>query len=139
MQSRKHLVEWTVEVGDKLGQSNLTIHTALTYIDLLLPSEPSLEKPALQLTALTALLIASKYDELDDNIPPVKDFLRASKSRAAAAFEYSDVVAHEATLLRRLEWDLMILTPLHFVHSLAGMGVLFESDCLTPSEDEARA
>ena len=102
MQSRKHLVEWTVEVGDKLGQSNLTIHTALTYIDLLLPSEPSLEKPALQLTALTALLIASKYDELDDNIPPVKDFLRASKSRAATAFEYSDVVAHEATLLRRL-------------------------------------
>ena len=83
--------------------------------------------------------IASKYDELDDNIPPVKDFLRASKSRAAAAFEYSDVVAHEATLLRRLEWDLMVLTPLHFVHSLAGMGVLFESDRLTPSEDEARA
>ena len=128
-------MEWTVEVGDKLGQSNLTIHTALTYMDLLLPSEPSLEKPALHLTALTALLIASKYDELDDNIPPVKDFLRAAKSRAAAAFEYSDVITHEADLLRRLKWDLMVLTPLHFVHSLAGMGVLFDSDCLSPAED----
>ena len=87
--------------------------------------------------ALTALLLASKYDELDDNIPPLKDFLRAVKSRSSATFEYDDVIAYEACLLRRLNWDLMVVTPLHFIHSLAGMGVVFDTDRLAPPLDPA--
>ena len=137
LQMRKHLVEWTVELGDKLNQSNLTIHIALTYVDLLLPSEPSLDKKSLQLMALTSLLLASKYDELDDNIPPLKDFLRSCKSRSASFFEYDDVIAYEGCLLRRLNWDLMVITPLHFIHSLAGMGVVFDTDRLAPPLDPA--
>lgn len=37
-------------------------------------------KKQLQLVALTSLLVASKYDELDDKIPLIRDFQRATKS-----------------------------------------------------------
>ena len=63
------------------------------------------------------MLIASKFDELDDNIPMVRDFQRATKF----VFSYTQIISSEADLLTKvLKWDLMVLTPLHFVYSLMG-------------------
>jgi hypothetical protein len=34
----------------------------------------------------------------------------------------------EAELLLKLRWDLMVLTPLHFLYSMLSMGIIFETD-----------
>lgn len=65
-------MDWIFEVGDKLKQRNLTIHIACAYLERLM-HEYEISGNKLELTALTSLLIASKYDELDDNIPLIKE------------------------------------------------------------------
>lgn len=77
-------MDWIFEVGDKLRQSNLTIHTAACYLDLLLHEyESEMTPDKLHIVAITSLLLAckpislssiAKYDELDDNIPLIRDF-----------------------------------------------------------------
>lgn len=73
---------------------------------------PEFDVQKADLNALTCLLLASKFDELDDNIPLIRDFTRLAKSKG---FTYDDVVKHEIILLRQLDWDLFKQTPLHFV------------------------
>lgn len=86
----------------------------------------------LHLVAITSLLLAcnhnilnsAKYDELDDNIPMIKDFQRITRG----AFSWEEVVGCEADLLSRLNWNLVVLTPLHFMYSCLGMGIVSEID-----------
>lgn len=65
--------------------------------------------------ALTCLLISSKYDELDDNIPFVRDMIRKVGSPIGS---YLDVMNWQAKLLTAFDYDLMVLTPLNFIESL---------------------
>ena len=80
------MLEIICEVGDMLKQSQLTIHMAVEYMDryILLrnhfaksDSEMSdndfvgriFEGHSADAVALCCLLLASKFDEIDDNIP----------------------------------------------------------------------
>lgn len=67
--------------------------------------------------AITCLLLASKYDELDDRIPFIIDLTRVLKN--VATLKHSEVLKMESKLLFAFDWDLMIITPLHFVYSLS--------------------
>ena len=85
------MLELICEVGDCLKQSQLTIHLAVEYMDrfLLLRlntignitlSENDtdlftrlLEGYSADEIALTNLLLASKFDEIDDNIPLIQE------------------------------------------------------------------
>ena len=81
------------------------------------------------------LLLASKYDEIDENIPDIKSLLRTynrvlrlqssstpthSSTRrsnnwnaTAMTITYDDMLrAEKETLVTTLEWDLMVVTPL---------------------------
>ena len=77
-----------------------------------------------QIVALTCLIIAAKYDELDRNIPRLSDFLRASEISATK----EAVMECEMSLLDRMGWNLKIVTPIVFVHLLLSQGVVFGSD-----------
>jgi hypothetical protein len=54
------LIDWIFEIGDKLQQSNLTIHIAAAYIDSVL-HKAEVPGDQLHLYALTSLLLACKY------------------------------------------------------------------------------
>lgn len=117
------LVDWIYELGDKLKQSTLIIHIAIAYLDIAMYKH-TFHKKQLQLVALTSLLIASKYDELDDKIPLIRDFQRATKSY----YTESAIKQCELFLLQLFDWKLVIITPIHFTASLLGMGVVFQDD-----------
>ena len=70
---RKHIVESIFEFGDKLKQRNLTIHLAVTFVDILLQDEKIFDKIKQETLICTCLLLASKFDEIDDNIPLIRD------------------------------------------------------------------
>ena len=79
--------------------------------------------------AVTCLLLASKYDELDDKIPFINDMIYSLQK--VMSLKHNEVLKLEGKLLHIFHWDLMILTPLHFVYSYLAQGIIFtESDSL---------
>jgi hypothetical protein len=65
------------------------------------------------LLALSCLLIASKYDELDDKIPFIIDMSKILKK--IVQINHEEMIKLETEILFSFNFDLMILTPLHFV------------------------
>lgn len=70
------------------------------------------------------MLLASKQDELDDRIPLIREIQKLARYE----FPYKDCKAEEEILLKELDWKLSVITPLHILQSLLGMGILFEND-----------
>ena len=78
---RKKMVDRVFELGELLGQSSKTIHLAVVYIDLLIQDENLMQKYSqnADLISCTCLLLGSKFDELDDNIPLIDEFMKATQ------------------------------------------------------------
>ena len=74
--------------------------------------------------ALTCLLLAAKYDELDDKIPFINDLARLVKN--VVTVRHADMIRMETKLLFAFGFDLMIITPIHFVYSISAQGFIFE-------------
>jgi hypothetical protein len=82
------------------------------------------------LYGVSLLMLASKYDELDDKIPYIRDFRNVS---SRANFTWDQVVNCETHIVKSLNWDLMALTPENFSTTLLTFGLVF-SDEGTPSD-----
>ena len=66
---RSILVDWLVEVSQEYRLDSQTLFMAVSYIDRFL-SEMSVQRGKLQLVGVTAMLLASKYEEV---YPPAVD------------------------------------------------------------------
>ncbi len=154
LQIRDTLLELICEVADCLKQSELTIHLSVEYMDRYLlirhksfaPVSSSLsdmelvsnifESHSLDAVAITCILLASKFDEIDDNIPLIDEFCRAHtlvrdsiengylatqndrRSRFPLGRSYPGYIAVqrcELYLLELLCWDLNTITPMHLI------------------------
>ena len=90
---RKYVIEFVQLLGDRLKQRSLTIQIAINYIDrLLMLGHFETIKSDKNLWVVTSLLLASKYDELDRDIPFIKDF---GKISSKAKYSYSEVTKCE--------------------------------------------
>jgi hypothetical protein len=72
--------------------------------------------------------MASKFDELDDNIPLIRELQKACARQRIIS--YDEVIKAEVTVLNKLSWDLFKLTPMHFIQNLIGQGIAFTNDKL---------
>jgi hypothetical protein len=77
------------------------------------------------------VLVASKYDELDEKIPLISHLIRhytkiLHSSDMPLTFE--EIVESERLVMTFFKWDLMILIPTHFVMSLLANGIVFENE-----------
>lgn len=88
------------------------------------PQNERVKRSKFELKAHTCLLLASKQDELDDRIPLIREIQKLARYE----FAYKDCRAEEEILLKELDWKLSVITPLHILQSLLGMGILFEND-----------
>ena len=87
IQTRQRLVDFVVKIYTQIinnynkqwqtNPNNSVIHLAITYIDIVL-SQNQIPKSELKSIALSCLSIASKFDELDTEIPLAKEFIRFS-------------------------------------------------------------
>lgn len=76
-------------------------------------------------------MVASKYDELDENIPLISDLQRIMSSSLSLNEQtptFTDIVECERAVMRYFDWDLMMLMPSHFVKNMLSNGVLFENE-----------
>ena len=123
-------------------QRKTTLHLALQYLIIVL-SKADFPKPRLGLVAATCLLLASKYDELDNNVPLFEDVLSTvQESKHLKQFDrkftHSDLEECEAFILKLLDWNLMQLTPFQALSELLALGVTFKNDRRQVLYDDAQ-
>lgn len=79
-----------------------------------------------QYLALVCLYIASKYEELDDNIPSAMEFIQESRLEITR----QTLITLEGHVLQHyLNWEsLNVITVLHFIENQLMLGVMLDSD-----------
>lgn len=95
---RAVLIEWLVLVTQRLSMVPETPYITVDIIDRYLQAAPSLSRSKLQLLGVTALFIASKYEEI--TIPSVGDLVRLS----AETYRHEDILEMERTVLKTLDY-----------------------------------
>lgn len=105
---RELLIGWMSEVSIEFQLMNETHFLAVTIVDQFL-SKHQVARDKLQLVGMSAMFLASKYEEIYH--PPIEDFVYVS----AKTYDREEMVAMELLMLRTLQFDLSFVTPLQFL------------------------
>ncbi|CAC21469.1 G1/S-specific B-type cyclin Cig2 [Schizosaccharomyces pombe] len=109
---REILNEWLVEIHSNFCLMPETLYLAVNIIDRFL-SRRSCSLSKFQLTGITALLIASKYEEV--MCPSIQNFVYMTDG----AFTVEDVCVAERYMLNVLNFDLSYPSPLNFLRKIS--------------------
>ena len=60
---------------------------AVVYLDILLQDDKIFDKVKLEVMPCACLLLASKFDEVDDNIPMIRDLQKIASKRAVVTYD----------------------------------------------------
>ncbi|KAE8100107.1 hypothetical protein FH972_018034 [Carpinus fangiana] len=93
------LVDWLVEVAEEYKLGSDSLHLCISYIDRFL-SFNSLSRQKLQLLGVSAMLIASKYEEISP--PHVEEFCYITDN----TYTKEEVVKMEADILKSLKFEM---------------------------------
>jgi hypothetical protein len=105
---RAILIDWLVDVHERFRLVPEVLYLTVNIIDRFL-SECAVARQKLQLVGVTAMLIASKYEEI--YAPEVRDFVYISDR----AYEREEILHMEAVMLNVLKFDLTIPSALKFL------------------------
>ncbi|XP_073506925.1 G2/mitotic-specific cyclin-B2-like [Phyllobates terribilis] len=105
---RAILVDWLVQVHSRFQLLQETLYMGIAIMDRFLQVQ-SISRGKLQLVGVTALLLASKYEEMYS--PEISDFVYITDN----AYTASQVREMEVLMLRELNFDLGRPLPLHFL------------------------
>ncbi|XP_062166699.1 G2/mitotic-specific cyclin S13-7-like [Alnus glutinosa] len=105
---RAILVDWLVDVHRKFDLSVETLYLTINIIDRFLAIK-SVPRRELQLVGISAMLMASKYEEIWP--PEVNDFVHLSDN----AYSHEQILVMEKIILGKLEWTLTVPTPYVFL------------------------
>ncbi|KAA8517350.1 hypothetical protein F0562_017644 [Nyssa sinensis] len=105
---RAILIDWLIEVHHKFELMPETLYLTINIVDRYLSMKTVLRKE-LQLVGISAMLMASKYEEIW--APEVNDFVCISDS----AYTHEQVLIMEKRILGELEWNLTVPTPYVFL------------------------
>lgn len=134
---RRVLIDWMIEVGEThLRMRKEYVYAAVGYLETLLACETPLpRKDRFQLLALSCLRLALKFQGVEEELPPMAEFWELGNRM----YSHDDISDAEATIFQKLNWRLIMVTPLHFLQHYMNQTVLFADDRLLGSElvDEA--
>ena len=123
---RKGLINNVFDYGDSLSLRNITLQVAIVYIEKLMKIwNIDILNKDINLWSIAALSLAAKYIELDDNVPRISELKEVIENKS---YSRTIFVKCEKYLLRILDWDLMVITPLHFASCILNYSVLFGDD-----------
>ena len=105
---RAILVDWIIEVHLKFKLLPETLFVTVNLIDRYL-SLVSVKRNNLQLVGVTAMFIASKYEEI--YAPEVRDFVYITDN----AYSKSEIFAMEYQILSTLNFSVTSVTPYRFL------------------------
>eukprot|EP00992_Anisonema_acinus_P011332 TRINITY_DN7327_c0_g1_i2.p1 TRINITY_DN7327_c0_g1~~TRINITY_DN7327_c0_g1_i2.p1 ORF type:complete len:267 (-),score=42.75 TRINITY_DN7327_c0_g1_i2:174-974(-) len=107
---RKTLVVWVIEVCEVLGLSNTTAFHATNLMDRVFES-PDLNQRArkqqFQLIAMCCILIAAKFNEIEEKLPSMHDL----NELAAGTYTVDLFRRLELSMLTFLKWEVTCVTP----------------------------
>lgn len=107
---RAVLVDWLVEVHQQFSMLQETLYLTVAILDRFLQKSASkIPRKSLQLVGVTAMFIASKYEEM--YAPEIGDFVYITDS----AYTQSQIRQMEIEILRVLNFDMGRPLPLHFL------------------------
>lgn len=110
--TRGILVDWLIEVHTRFHLLPETLFLAVNVIDRFL-SEKVVQLDRLQLVGITAMFIASKYEEVLS--PHVENF----KKIADDGFSESEILSAERFILGTLNYDLSYPNPMNFLRRVS--------------------
>jgi len=102
------LVDWLIQVHLKFKLLQETLYLTVAILDRYL-SVTDIKRDKLQLTGVTCMLIASKFEEI--YAPEVNDFVYITDN----AYTFQNILDMEILILNTLEFDLNHPLPLHFL------------------------
>lgn len=105
---RAILVDWLVEVHLKYKLKPETLYLTVNLLDRFLQKK-QISRKKLQLVGVTAMLIASKYEEI--YAPEVRDFVYITDK----AYTKQEILDMEILMLNTLQWLICVPTPAHFL------------------------
>ncbi|KAK9756668.1 hypothetical protein RND81_01G113500 [Saponaria officinalis] len=105
---RAILIDWLIEVHYKFELMEETLYLTVNLIDRFLALKPVVRKK-LQLVGVTAMLLASKYEEV--SVPVVEDLVLISDK----AYTRQEVLEMERMMVNSLQFNLSIPTPYVFM------------------------
>ncbi|XP_029904376.1 G2/mitotic-specific cyclin-B2 isoform X2 [Myripristis murdjan] len=105
---RALLIDWLIQVHSRFQLLQETLYLTVAILDRFLQVQP-VSRRKLQLVGVTAMLLASKYEEMYS--PEVADFAYITDN----AFTKSQILEMEQVMLRCLKFDLGRPLPLHFL------------------------
>ncbi|XP_059296048.1 G2/mitotic-specific cyclin S13-7-like [Lycium ferocissimum] len=105
---RAILIDWLIEVHQKFELNQETLYLTINIADRYL-AVTTTSRRELQLVGISAMLIASKYEEIW--APEVNDFVCISDR----AYSHQQVLSMEKRILGQLEWYLTVPTPYVFL------------------------
>jgi hypothetical protein len=108
---RSILVDWLVEVQERYRLRYITLHLTVSIIDRYL-SLRNVRRRHLQLVGVTAMFIASKYEEIDP--PKVDEFAYITDS----TYSRNEILNMECQVLVVLNFQIAKPTPAHFFDTL---------------------
>ncbi|KAJ8736434.1 hypothetical protein PYW08_007090 [Mythimna loreyi] len=106
---RATLIDWLVEVQRQFSLVLETFHLTIGIIDRYLQVAPNVQRNQLQLVGVTAMFIASKYEEI--YAPDVGDFVYVTDN----AYTKADVFQCERDIMSKLGFCLARPIPLSFL------------------------
>ncbi|NXY57024.1 CCNB2 protein, partial [Callaeas wilsoni] len=112
---RAILVDWLVQVHSRFHLLQETLYMCVAIMDRFLQSHP-VPRKKLQLVGVTALLVASKYEEILS--PDVADFVYITDN----AYTSNEIREMEMIILKELNFDLGRPLPIHFLRRASKAG-----------------
>ena len=110
--TRGILIDWLIEVHTRFHLLPETLFLAINIIDRFL-SEKVVELDRLQLVGITAMFIASKYEEVLS--PHVENFKRIADD----GFTEAEILSAERFVLSTLSYDLSYPNPMNFLRRVS--------------------
>ena len=109
---RAILLDWLVEVHLRFKLLQETLYLTINILDRFLAKVP-IARSKLQLVGVTAMLLASKYEEMYP--PEVRDFVWIADN----AYSRAEIIQMEGLMLATLDFNLGSPLPLHFLRRLS--------------------
>lgn len=112
---RSVLIDWLIQVHLKFHLLQETLYLCVYIIDSFLEAE-DVSKMQLQLVGVTAMFLASKYEEM--YVPAIDDFVYMTDN----TYSKSEIRQMEIRIIKRLNFMFCKPTPLHFLRRFSKAG-----------------
>lgn len=116
------------ELKHSFKQRMKTMHLAMAYFTQTIMRWPCLQRSEIGIIAASSFLWASKFDEIDYNLPSIKSLTHEMANSKYLKnydcdFTQFNFISCEKEIWKRLDWNFHQMTPFHFLENLVNQDI----------------